>query len=85
MRSSGLAHLALTLALAALPTLAGAQATPKVNRYGNPPTMRPAPTAAAISARDLQLRLYQFADDSMQGRQVGRSGNKMAPTTSPPR
>ena len=26
--------------------------------------------------RDLQIRLYQFADDSMQGRQVGRVGNK---------
>lgn len=25
--------------------------------------------------RDLQVRLYQFADDSMQGRQVGRVGN----------
>ena len=32
--------------------------------------------SAAISARDLQIRLYQFADDSMQGRQVGRVGNK---------
>ena len=26
--------------------------------------------------RDLQIRLYQFADDSMMGRQVGRLGNK---------
>ncbi len=25
--------------------------------------------------RDLQIRLYQFSDDSMQGRQVGRVGN----------
>src|SRR5690606_3255401 len=29
-----------------------------------------------ISVRDLQIRLYQFADDSMQGRQVGRYGNE---------
>ncbi|MFM8567342.1 MAG: M28 family peptidase, partial [Gemmatimonadota bacterium] len=35
-----------------------------------------APTASGISVRDLQIRLYQFADDSMQGRQVGRVGNK---------
>jgi hypothetical protein len=35
----------------------------------------PAPTSSAITARDLQIRLYQFADDSMQGRQVGRIGN----------
>jgi hypothetical protein len=60
----------------ALPSLAGAQAAPKVNRHGNPATLRPAPTAAAISVRDLRVRLYQFADDSMQGRQVGRYGNK---------
>ena len=31
---------------------------------------------AAIDVRDLQVRLYQFADDSMMGRQVGRVGNK---------
>lgn len=47
-----------------------------VNRYGNPPRVTPAPTKAAIDVRDLQIRLYQFADDSMQGRQVGRVGNK---------
>ena len=47
-----------------------------VNRYGNPPRVRPAPTTSAINVRDLQIRLYQFADDSMQGRQVGRYGNK---------
>ena len=57
-------------------TLAPAQAAPKVNRYGNPPTVQPAPTAADISVRDLQIRLYQFADDSMMGRQVGRLGNQ---------
>jgi len=76
MRSTGHVRLALLASLAALPALAGAQAAPRANRYGNPPTMRPAPTAAAISVRDLQVRLYQFADDSMQGRQVGRYGNK---------
>lgn len=49
---------------------------PAVNRYGNPERVRPAPTTAAITERDLQIRLYQFADDSMQGRQVGRVGNE---------
>ncbi len=48
----------------------------RVNRYGNPARVTPAPTKAAIDVRDLQIRLYQFADDSMQGRQVGRAGNK---------
>ena len=76
MRTFGLARLAVILPLVSLASLSGAQSAPKVNRYGNPPSMRPAPTASAVSARDLQIRLYQFADDSMQGRQVGRYGNK---------
>ena len=46
-----------------------------MNRFGNPATVKPAPTSAAITERDLRIRLYQFADDSMQGRQVGRVGN----------
>jgi hypothetical protein len=69
----------LRRALVALPLLASAalaQGAQKVNRYGNPPVMKPAPTKAGIDVRDLQIRLYQFADDSMQGRQVGRYGNK---------
>lgn len=64
---------ALTPALG--PSLA-AQGAPKLNRFGNPEKIEPAPTAAAITPRDLQIRLYQFADDSMMGRQVGRLGNK---------
>jgi hypothetical protein len=64
----------LSLALLA-PAVAGAQA-PATNRYGNPQRVKPAPTSSAIDVRDLQIRLYQFADDSMQGRQVGRLGNK---------
>jgi len=35
----------------------------------------PAPTEAAITARDLETRLYIFADDSMQGREAGTVGN----------
>ena len=49
---------------------------PAVNQYGNPERLRPAPTTGAITVRDLQIRLYQFADDSMLGRQVGRAANK---------
>lgn len=58
-----------------LPTRAEAQRRGTVNEYGNPSKLAPAPTSAAITPRDLQIRLYQFADDSMQGRQVGRAGN----------
>ncbi|GMV10417.1 MAG: hypothetical protein AMXMBFR55_21510 [Gemmatimonadota bacterium] len=54
---------------------ASAQRPSSLNAYGNPRRVAPAPTTAAITARDLQVRLYQFADDSMQGRQVGRVGN----------
>jgi hypothetical protein len=56
--------------------VAMAQSAPKVNRFGNPEKLKPAPTTAQITPRDLQIRLYQFADDSMMGRQVGRVGNK---------
>lgn len=62
-----------------LPILAPAlwaQSTSKVNRFGNPEKLAPAPTTGQITPRDLQIRLYQFADDSMMGRQVGRVGNK---------
>ena len=36
---------------------------------------RPAPTSAAITARDLMSRVYIFADDSMLGREAGTEGN----------
>jgi len=58
------------------PQLTQSQGAPKVNAYGNPQRVAPAPTKPAIDVRDLQIRLYQFADDSMQGRQVGRLGNQ---------
>src|SRR5665213_3192868 len=66
-------HSALVLT-ALLPAAALAQSG-KLNKYGNPARFAPAPTSAAITPRDLQIRLYQFADDSMMGRQVGRLGN----------
>src|SRR3954467_12853636 len=62
-------------AAAAAATLPAALAAQKVNQYGNPQKMAPSPTSAAITVHDLQTRLYQFADDSMLGRQGGRCGN----------
>jgi hypothetical protein len=35
----------------------------------------PRPTEAAITANDLRTRLYQIADDSMQGRRIGEPRN----------
>ncbi|QJR37435.1 M28 family peptidase [Gemmatimonas groenlandica] len=40
-----------------------------------PRTWAPRPTVASITANDLRTRLYQFADDSMQGRRIGEKGN----------
>jgi hypothetical protein len=75
MHSHGLARLSLIVPFVLAPALAQAQGAPAVNRYGNPARVTPAPTTPAITVKDLQVRLYQFADDSMMGRQVGRLGN----------
>jgi hypothetical protein len=72
MRVSGIGSLLL---LATGLTSASAQSRAKLNRYGNPEKLAPTPTTGAITEQDLQTRLYQFADDSMLGRQVGRIGN----------
>src|SRR4051812_24313254 len=65
-------YIKLSLLALGVPAIAGAQ---KLNKYGNPQKLAPTATSAAISVHDLQTRLYQFADDSMLGRQVGRVGN----------
>lgn len=65
--------LALVAATAAVPGDALAQG--KLNSHGNPAAVTPTSTSSAISVKDLQVRLYAFADDSMQGRQIGRVGN----------
>ncbi len=65
----------LTLALFTFTARADGQRRPALNEFGNPARVAPAPTTGAITVRDLQVRPYQFADDSMQGRQVGRVGN----------
>jgi hypothetical protein len=64
------------VSLLALPAVVQSQTNaPKLNVYGNPQTLKPTPTSTAIDVHDLQTRLYQFADDSMLGRQIGRIGN----------
>ena len=73
-RSMSRSSLVLGILLLPLGGLA-AQRAPKLNQYGNPEKLAPAPTTAAITERDLETRLYVFADDSMMGRQVGRIGN----------
>lgn len=75
MRHLRFAVAALAIAPCLSPAVAHGQRRPTLNEYGNPRRVVPAPTTAAITVRDLQIRLYQFADDSMHGRQVGRVGN----------
>lgn len=77
MRRARIDSLAVVILAISFPLSSGAQRSPKLNSYGNPAKVKPAPTSAAITVRDLQIRLYQFADDSMLGRQVGRIGNMM--------
>ncbi len=60
------------------PTPAGspaAQSGPYVWPDEGPRTWAPRSTEASITANDLRTRLYQFADDSMQGRRIGEPGN----------
>ncbi|MBC8086009.1 MAG: hypothetical protein H7Z40_01990, partial [Phycisphaerae bacterium] len=63
------------IALALAASTAVAQTGARTNVYGNPQTLKASPTSAAIDEKDLKTRLYQFADDSMMGRQIGRVGN----------
>src|SRR5690349_22575624 len=51
-----------------LPSIAAAQTALPLKHV-------PTPTEPAITARDLETRLYIFADDSMQGREAGTVGN----------
>lgn len=57
----------------------GSNPTPNASRIvwpdEGPATWTPRPTQTAITANDLRTRLYQFADDSMQGRKIGEPGN----------
>jgi hypothetical protein len=64
------------LALSSPPALLG-QALPRV-LVGRARTHTPQPTTAAITAADLETRLYAFADDSMEGREAGRRGGARA-------
>ena len=74
--------IALGVAIAIATSAAAQSAAPKkaapaktVWADEGPATWAPRPTETAITANDLRTRLYQFADDSMQGRRIGEIGN----------
>lgn len=60
---------------AAKPTTVGATSAPAT---ALPLKLDPKPTKAAITAEDLMTRVYQFADDSMMGREAGTLGSVKA-------
>lgn len=74
IRMSFVAACALT-AFSTLPAQAQRPAAKTVWPDEGPAKWAPRPTASDISANDLRTRLYQFADDSMQGRRIGERGN----------
>jgi hypothetical protein len=60
----------LVAAALAVPAIVAAQ-----NPKTQPRTHTPQPTSAAITAADLETRLYIFAADSMEGRETGTRGH----------
>ena len=82
-------HLLLTILVAACATTthpnpavvpSGAGADQRVWPDEGAATWAPRPTETDITANDLRTRLYQIADDSMQGRKTGEIGNYKATT-----
>jgi hypothetical protein len=68
---------ALVASSAAAQSAAPKKAAPSKTVWADegPARWAPRPTETAITANDLRTRLYQFADDSMQGRRIGEIGN----------
>jgi hypothetical protein len=69
-------------AVSAVSTVSAQQAAPSSDRPvwpdEGPRTWTPRPTESAITPNDLRTRLYQIADDSMQGRDIGALGDYKA-------
>lgn len=70
--------LALTSAASASAQQAASGADRPVWPDEGPRTWTPRPTEAAITPNDLRTRLYQIADDSMHGRNIGSPGDYQA-------
>jgi hypothetical protein len=77
VRSAFLA-LALTSAASARAQTTASGADRPVWPDEGPRTWTPRPTEPAITPNDLRTRLYQLADDSMQGRNIGSPGDYKA-------
>ncbi|MEP6591809.1 MAG: M28 family peptidase [Gemmatimonadota bacterium] len=81
MRIRSTSSMLLTLLAACGGSQPGASPSPDQGNSGivwpdeGPRTWAPRPTAPEITANDLRTRLYQFAADSMMGRESGTLGN----------
>jgi hypothetical protein len=75
---SALVALAMTSAASASAQQAAPRADRPVWPDEGPRTWTPRPTETAITANDLRTHLYQIADDSMQGREIGAPGDYKA-------
>ncbi len=65
----------LALAIVCTANAAAAQSAIDWSVLERARTNAPKPTSTAVSAEDLRTRLFQFADDSMRGRELGDIGN----------
>ena len=65
----------LAFAVVLLARAASAQAAADWSLLERSRTFTPKPTTTAITEQDLKSRLFQFADDSMRGRELGDHGN----------
>ncbi|HEY4321249.1 MAG TPA: M28 family peptidase [Gemmatimonadales bacterium] len=68
----------LLFAALSIAPLSAQQRCPVADHAPLPLKYSGAPTVAAITPCDLMTRLYQFSDDSMQGREVGTEGHLRA-------
>ena len=75
MRFSAVSFTSTVLVLAATLSPRASLTAQTVWPDEGPRTWAPRPTEGAITADDLRTRLYQFADDSMMGREAGTLGN----------
>ena len=72
----------MTLVMTSAISASAQQTAPRSDRPvwpdEGPRTWTPRPTESAITPNDLRTRLYQIADDSMQGRDIGSRGDYQA-------
>ena len=80
LQRTGIYVIRISPLLPAAALVVGPLALNAQNPRTQPRTHTPTPTAAAITANDLETRLYIYAADSMEGRETGTRGHIRATT-----